>query len=148
CVKGHRWSTTPEIISQGSWCQVCYYSSRVVHTIEDMHRIAQEKGGYCLSTKYITSHTYLDWQCKEGHIWKAKPASILNGSWCKFCAYRRKVIWTIEDMKKIAQNRNGYCLSTEYINIHTRLDWQCIKGHLWQAKPSYVIYNNTWCPYC
>ncbi|CAG8638552.1 3818_t:CDS:2, partial [Ambispora gerdemannii] len=78
CVKGHRWSTTPEIISQGSWCQVCYYYSRVVHTIEDMHRIAQEKGGYCLSTKYITSHTYLDWQCKEGHIWKAKPAYILN----------------------------------------------------------------------
>ena len=57
--------------------------------------------------------------------------------------------YIIEDMKKIAKERYGKCLSEEYIDMHTKLEWQCdICGNIWQATPSNIIYNNAWCPQC
>ena len=54
---------------------------------------------------------------------------------------------TIEDMCKLATVRGGKCLSLEYIGSKTKLQWQCAKGHTWQATPSSVK-TKTWCPDC
>lgn len=48
--------------------------------------IAVSKGGKCLSSNYVDAHFKLDWQCKEGHIWKASANGIKNGNWCKKCS--------------------------------------------------------------
>jgi hypothetical protein len=55
-----------------------------------MHQIAQERGGSCLSDKYVNNNTKLNWQCAEGHEWSAVPSSIKNGTWCRKCS-RAKV---------------------------------------------------------
>ncbi len=55
-------------------------------TIEEMRRIALERGGKCLSDTYVNSYTKLLWECKEGHQWKSKPADVKRGSWCSYCA--------------------------------------------------------------
>ena len=52
----------------------------------------------------------------------------------------RRTIRTIQDMHSLAKARGGKCLSTEYINISTKLQWQCAKGHIWEA-----VYNKSWC---
>jgi len=54
---------------------------------------------------------------------------------------------TIEEMKVLARNRGGYCLSTEYINSQTKLSWECQKGHRWHAKPN-DIQQGHWCAEC
>ena len=54
---------------------------------------------------------------------------------------------TIEDMCKLATVRGGKCLSLEYIGSKAKLQWQCAKGHTWQATPSSVK-TKTWCPDC
>jgi hypothetical protein len=60
--------------------------------IEDINRlgklksVARDRGGDCLSKQYITATTKISWICKNGHIWKASPSSILRGSWCPACA--------------------------------------------------------------
>ena len=54
---------------------------------------------------------------------------------------------TIEDMCKLAKVRGGKCLSLEYIGSKAKLQWQCAKGHTWQATPSSVK-TKTWCPDC
>ena len=49
-------------------------------------KIALQKGGFCLSNKYINLNSKVKLKCKEGHIWSTVPNSILNrGSWCAMC---------------------------------------------------------------
>lgn len=54
---------------------------------------------------------------------------------------------TIQDMKAIASNRGGKCLSTEYITAKTKLEWECKLGHSWFATPNHIK-KGTWCPKC
>lgn len=43
-----------------------------------MQKIAESKGGKCLSEKYVINNSKLKWQCKEGQIWDAVPDSIVR----------------------------------------------------------------------
>uniref|UniRef100_UPI004047EE3D zinc-ribbon domain-containing protein n=1 Tax=Algoriphagus sp. TaxID=1872435 RepID=UPI004047EE3D len=47
----------------------------------------------------------------------------------------------------IALTRGGNCLSKEYIDAKTKLEWQCKAGHSWFATPNHIK-NGTWCPNC
>jgi len=142
CAEGHQWESAPNYIQQGSWCPFC--SGNTKSTIEEMQAIAKERGGRCLSNAYVNSNTKLLWVCTEGHQWEATPGTVKRGSWCPFCAGRGK---TIEDMKKLAEERGGRCLSDIYMNVDTKLLWECAEGHQWEATP-YKIVAGTWCPKC
>ncbi|CAG8613934.1 15731_t:CDS:1, partial [Funneliformis mosseae] len=50
-----------------------------------MRKFAKKKGGLCLATEYINRQDPLEWQCKEGHKWKASVKVILKGTWCRTC---------------------------------------------------------------
>ena len=70
-----------------------------------MQELAAKRGGKCLSEEYINNHTKLEFQCSEGHIWKTKPASIINNKWCPTCVYKargEKQRNKIETYQKIA----------------------------------------------
>jgi hypothetical protein len=54
---------------------------------------------------------------------------------------------TIENMQKIAKSRGGKCLSDNFVNVDTRLKWQCEKGHIWESVPS-SIKRGSWCSRC
>lgn len=207
CNVGHEWEATSlSVWTLGHWCPICAGNARL--TIEIMRAIALERGGECLSTKYINANTSLAWKCSEGHEWKAAPANIKNkAQWCPRCAGKTKLeltelqelahtrggeclseeysnnrdplLWrcseghewtacardvknleswclrcagkarlTIGEMKTIALERDGECVSTEYVNSSSKLRWRCVKGHEWEATPSDVKNNESWCPYC
>ena len=55
--------------------------------------------------------------------------------------------YTIEDMKKLAQKRDGKCLSKNYVNALTKLKWQCSRKHIWEAIPI-NIRRGSWCLEC
>jgi len=59
-----------------------------------MRKFAKKKGGLCLATEYINRQDPLEWQCKEGHKWKASAKDILKGIWCRTCSTpgRKRVI--------------------------------------------------------
>ena len=100
----------------------------------------------CLSKKYINGYTKLKWQCKNGHTWLASLSNIKTGGyWCPFCSGKAK--HTIKEMREMAKMRSGKCLSTQYVNIYTKLKWQCDKKHRWNASPGNVI-KGSWCPIC
>ncbi len=105
---------------------------------------ATSLGGKLLSEQYISSSTALDWQCSKGHHWKACASSIKQGSWCPFCAGQ---IVTIEDMRSIAEKRGGKCVSLEYINARTKLDWLCANGHEFSVAPTHIK-SGQWCRAC
>ena len=96
CNKNHIWETSPQVIKIGCWCPRC--SGRLANkekilTIEQMNSIAEKREGECMSNKYTNCHTKLKWKCKNGHIWKATPTSIIhNNTWCNICSGNGKQV--------------------------------------------------------
>jgi hypothetical protein len=80
CSLGHVFSWSLIAVKTGSWCPTCRGNS-----IEALRDIALSRGGDCLSRKYVTSKTKLQWTCQNGHKWHATPDSIKRGSWCPKC---------------------------------------------------------------
>jgi len=151
CSKNHTWEATPVGIKSGKWCHLCSIeknSSKQRFSIEIMKNIAKQHNGQCLSTEYKNARTILTWQCEKGHIWDASYDQIKQGSWCRICSkaiIRTK--YSIGDMENIAKAKGGQCLSSTYINAHTKLEWQCKNEHTWYATPDSVIHG-TWCKVC
>ena len=87
CAEGHIWEAKPSNISTGNWCPKC--AKNVKFTIEEMQAVARERGGKCLSEKYINTAHKLKWQCKEGHQWEALPGNVIHGTWCPSCSAKR-----------------------------------------------------------
>lgn len=153
CEEGHVWKATPGHIKHGTWCPKCSIKSKADKqrgNIEGMQKIAKVRGGKCLSKEYIDNRTKLKWQCKEGHTWEARPNSIKRGTWCPKCSIKfvaDKHRGSIEDMREMAEAKDGKCLSEKYINNSTKLTWQCKEGHIWEAI-SNNIKSGRWCPKC
>ena len=148
CAEGHQWESAPTNIKSGKWCPTCGGTKKL--SLAHFCQIAHERGGKCLSKKYINTRTKLLWECAEGHQWEALPMNVSNGTWCTKCfdlrrGDSRKL--TIEEMHQIAADRCGRCLSEIYTNTRTKLLWECSKGHAWEAVPSDVK-KGTWCPEC
>lgn len=110
-----------------------------------MQRIAEARGGACLSPAYVDHKEKLSWRCSKGHVWMASPSKILIGRWCHECNWKRKL--TLDDMRAAARARGGDCLSEAYEGVDKNLLWTCAKGHSWNAVPQ-NIRRGTWCPEC
>ncbi len=143
CVKEHSFTRTAQEIKNGLWCPICQIKAE--DFIEKYQNKARSKRGRLISTEYINAKTKLTWCCEFGHEWNALPYSIMAESWCPICNGNRK--YSIEDMKKIALEKGGDCLSSEYKNNTTDLTWKCKKGHKWDSTPSNII-RGLWCQEC
>jgi hypothetical protein len=84
CSDKHIWSATPlSIKNMGTWCPTCAGRRKV--TIEICKKIAEQRGGKCLSNIY-DSGKKLRWKCHFKHEWNALFYSVENGSWCPDCS--------------------------------------------------------------
>lgn len=147
CAKGHIWlATLGKIRNDETWCPECAHANRLL-TIDEMQRLAAKHGGACLSTKYRGVSAPLTWKCGEGHVFKKTPGDIRsNGTWCPRCSTYQRL--TIGGMRALARLRGGLCLSKVYRDAHTKLLWQCSRGHQWEARPADVKNAGSWCPEC
>lgn len=143
CSEGHEWRANANSVKRGSWCPTCAGVSRL--TIEDVRRTASGLGGKCISTEYKNIDSQLAWECSEGHRWKTAAGNIRSGRWCPTCAGNSKL--TLDDMKHLAYERGGKCLSMEYRDNQSRLEWECSEGHKWEARAGHVR-SGSWCPTC
>ena len=108
CEKGHVWEATPSNVRHGHWCLECSGSKK--KSIQDMQKIAEIRGGECLSKEYVNNKTKLKWQCNEGHVWEAVPSSVAKRTWCPVCGRAKSQEsnkLTIEEIQLIAQKRKG-----------------------------------------
>lgn len=91
CKEGHIWKSMPNDVKRGHWCPYCAGTVRL--TINEMQELAKTREGKCLSKRYVNNETKLTWRCKKGHVWGARPSSIKYGTWCPYCAGKRKIIF-------------------------------------------------------
>jgi hypothetical protein len=147
CRVGHVFTISAHQVQQGHWCQRC--RGRPQGDLARIQRLARRRHGECLSTEYVNATTKLRFRCREGHEWDAPPAAIVQGSWCWACGHSTSSTapLTIEDMQATAEERGGECLSTDYVNIRSRLRWRCALGHEWEAIAGNVR-QKSWCPIC
>ena len=160
CAEKHQWYTTPSLVKQGAWCGICARKYQKVRkrqdSIETYQKVAEQHGGKCLSTEYITCFTKLLFQCAENHQWSTSSVSIKKGTWCPICNRKKRS----EKMKgkpgrrnsiavyqSIAIERGGKCLSNEHINYKTKLLFECAEKHQWYGNPP-NIKKGSWCPVC
>ncbi|MBK7887147.1 MAG: hypothetical protein IPJ86_07560 [Bacteroidetes bacterium] len=146
CKRGHNWDASYNTVYRGSWCKQCMKFEVQGHYLQEIKDIAISKKGVCLSDKYINKSTHLLFRCENGHEWLAKPNNIKSGWWCAHCSGNAKL--NIDIFKKFAKTKGGKCLSNSYVNVKTKLLWQCNKGHQWKAPGNLVRICNTWCPFC
>jgi len=146
CAEGHEWEAVPSNVLKGAWCPICVGKVPPASALAELRTLATERGGECLSGKYLGSKTHLRWRCAEGHEWETASAQIRQGSWCPYCAGKAPL--SLEIMQGLAKKRGGACLSTEYINSKTPLRWKCAHGHEWEAQPTHIKNRGQWCPVC
>lgn len=147
CKEGHEWMARPDNIKHGRWCPKCKKHKPYKYSIEDMQNIAAKKNGRCLSKTFVGVKEKLEWECSQGHQWKATPDNVLNGHWCFKCRPKRSSL-TLDEMKVLAEARGGKCLSEIYTKLSNQLHWQCSNGHEWYAAAANIKHAKCWCPYC
>jgi hypothetical protein len=148
CAKGHRWRATPDnVLTRSSWCSFCSQAKRSPRrTLEDMQALASQHGGRCLSTQYQGTYVPLEWECAQGHRWFTRPVKIRACSWCMACAQGRQRS-SIAELQDVAAERGGRCVSTQYVNTKTHVEWECAAGHRWLATP-FQVKAASWCGVC
>ena len=152
CGKGHVWMSTPAGIKSGSWCPVC--AGKAKHTISEMKELAARYGGKCLSSSYVNNSSMLMWQCKNGHRWQTSPNKVESGHTLVVpraqLKHKRLLIFRndIGVFCKAARERGGKLLTQEYINLKTKMTWECSKGHVWITNGHAIKNMGQWCPYC
>lgn len=91
CKFNHEWETTPHRIRAGSWCHECGKHTNVIDGLSIGKRIAAERSGELLSTKYINNKLDLRWRCDKGHEWCAPLDRVSSRrSWCPHCRYKNE----------------------------------------------------------
>jgi len=118
--------------------------------LREAQMLAKEHNGKCVSTKFIAVKQPLIWECENGHSWAAPFDRIKRGVWCLECAkkhFGETLKLTLEEVKKMAEEKEGVCLTEIYKNDHTKMKWQCKNGHVWEAI-AHSIKRGSWCPVC
>lgn len=142
CEKGHEWDMAPGAVKAGHWCPLCRGKRA---NIEKLQLLAAERGGRCLSPKYLGALSHHLWECNKGHSWSAAVNNIVTGYWCPECAGNRRL--TIEMVRAFAREKGGECLSDSYQNNSDHLSWRCNEGHEWSTGFG-SIQQGSWCPKC
>ncbi|MDR0736561.1 MAG: hypothetical protein LBF51_07000 [Zoogloeaceae bacterium] len=87
CREGHVWEGRLENILRGRWCSVCREQKKEADRLQKARQLTTSRGGECLSDEYAPGEKLL-WRGKNGHLWRAKPNSILSrATWRPECYY-------------------------------------------------------------
>lgn len=130
--------------SKVSVCKNCFVTPQRKNLVY-YDCIARFKGGRCLSKEYKGNKVKLKWKCKNNHQWWAVPGDISHGYWCGKCGGNASL--TIEEIKKIGENKGFKCLSNKCNSHRNKLTWICPENHIWETQYS-VIRNGHGCPVC
>jgi hypothetical protein len=102
--------------------QQCHY--------DNIKRIAQQHSGKLLSSTYHNRKHKLEFQCQNGHKWKAQPYSI-ETKWCPICLQNKK----LEQLKeqKLQDIRDMLSPDLELLSNEYTPDlftWKCHDHHI------------------
>jgi len=128
-------------------CKKC--SPYAKHNFAKISNIVKDRGGKVISDKadYKNVNSSITVRCnKDGHTWRTKVSSILNGTWCAKCA--KNLPYTYDYVNSFINDRGGRLISDKYINVSAKLDVECKLCDAQWAPTFKELLNGTWCPFC
>lgn len=147
CKEGHIWESSREIILRGHWCPKCKVQNHRQAHFEEAKKLAEQRGGECLSEQYFNNRVKLTFRCNNNHVWQAKVSDIRSGRWCQAC-HIDKLRLSLTALHRLAAKHGGLCLAKKHISTNDPVKWQCHKGHIWKTPARYIYYDGQWCPQC
>jgi hypothetical protein len=100
--------------------------------------MARERGGVCLSSRYLGQDVRLSWRCEVGHEWEMSPRMCTRGSWCAECrksaqaaTYRAE---TLEKIRRHVEATGGKLISKTFVSQNEPLQLLCAAGHRWSTS--------------
>lgn len=127
-----------------------YKDKEGTEVIRTLDLIAKSMGGRCLEKVYMGSQVGHRFECKQGHIWSAKPYLIRSGVWCFKCFHKKRgesQRTSLVNLDTFAEAKGGKLLTREVLGNKAKYEWECKHGHRWLASPN-SIQRGTWCPAC
>lgn len=126
CGKGHVWLALPKVIRRGHWCPYC--AQNVTLKLSDFKIIAKNRGGLCVSDKYVNMNSKLSFICHDGHEFSKSAGHVKHsGSWCNICSFRyldlQKYIQkkqNIHDVTTLNANDKAFIKSYEKFVLNKR----------------------------
>lgn len=115
---------------------------------KELSSIAKKQGGRIKTRSYSFMNTLVTAECRQGHSFRVTPKNLLRGSWCVKCRPLSRQQEFLSIAKDVAKEVGGKCLSKDYVNARTQLQWQCKSKHKWKATFDNVANKNSWCPTC
>jgi hypothetical protein len=149
-VCNHKWSPTYSSISQGKGCPEC---AKRNNGDKKRLKIDQVKE-LCLSQNILyRGGDYYNNQKPEPveclicrYKWMATIGNISQGKGCDECQVNSTRLG-IDACHALADERGGWCKSTQYVNLSTMMDWECHLNHEWSATTK-SIRSGAWCIFC
>lgn len=115
--------------------------------LKESSEYALSRGGRLLATSIQTKKEYVDWECSNGHRWSQPTGAVVtNKSWCPTCSGNAPR--SLDDLRKVAVQRGGRLLSTQYTNVDSTYDFECSIGHKFSNTFKHVESGGQWCPRC
>jgi len=157
CSKGHVWMMSPNRrVFFGSNCHFCS-GKRVLVGFNDLAtllpNLASQAHGWDPSLYTKHSNKKLEWICSKGHVWTASVNQRNKGkSGCPYCSGRYPIKGETDlatAMPWLAKEAYGWDpASVKPGSSARKMTWQCLNGHLYEAKVSDRALGGTGCPHC
>jgi len=115
-------------------------------TYEFVKEQFENEGYMLLDNLYKEAHHKLKYKCSNGHVHEVSWAKWKVGRRCPYCSGKAKP--SIDLIRQEFEKEGYLLLSTEYVNIRTRLKYKCPKGHIHYVRWSDWRHKGTRCFYC
>jgi Zn ribbon nucleic-acid-binding protein len=105
------------------------------------------------NTRYVNQKTKIKIQCRKCNSpISSYPQTLINGVGCGTCyELKKRQEYSAEKLKEInkyVKKLGGKCLSNNYENNMTNLQFECKKGHVFMESWADVKYSMRWCKEC
>lgn len=145
CSNGHEWSAAYSYICNRG-CPYC--SGKVRKADQDYHELAKRYELEWLGPLPKNRNSKSKWRCKSNHEWETSYRSVfINNGGCPYCSKRPPLF--ADDYHRAAAHHNYLWIGdTVPQNAHTKTQWQCSKGHVWETAYKSIVYKGTGCIHC
>lgn len=143
CSKNHKHSISWSNWQQGIRCFHCVNRSSI--NIKFVKLEFKKKGYKLLTSKYENAKQKLKYICPIGHNHNMSWNNWQRGNGCPYCS--KKIKPTMAIIKPGFEKRGYKLLSTDYINAHTKLEYECPNGHKYSTRWGHFAKGHG-CPRC
>jgi hypothetical protein len=155
CLNGHVFKASISNRRRGDGCPFCS-GRKITVGKNDLQTTHPEMASELVeidSTSISSGSGYKAlWRCKLGHEWRTSVANrAISGTACPVCS-GQKLLTGFNDLQtkfpSIAKDAEGWDPKCVLSGSHSKKNWKCEFGHVWQTTIDHRVNRSSGCPFC